>query len=105
MKQQARLHGEDGFARAVSAIDLAVRTAPPGRKSEYFLRSGAAAAGAKGKKHPDADVIRKLSREFDDLVCIDFAHRLETECGYTCLRPPGEFGEATRATGARAARL
>ena len=68
MKQQARLHGEDGFARAVSAIDLAVRTAPPGRKSEYFLRSGAAAAGAKGKKHPDADVIRKLSREFDDLV-------------------------------------
>ena len=68
LKQQARLHGEDGFARAVSAIDLAVRTAPPGRKSECFLRSGAAAAGAKGKKHPDADVIRKLSREFDDLV-------------------------------------
>ena len=48
-------------SRAVSTIDLAVRTAPPGRKSEYFLRSGAA-AGAKGKKHPDADVIRKLSR-------------------------------------------
>ena len=37
-----------------------------------------------------------VSREYNDMICIDVARMLELECGFCFRPPPGQFGPTSK---------